>query len=152
MKCPRCQQHNPPHAMFCLQCGAPVRRSARDDASEASYTELQRSLTEALARESAIGEILQVIGSSPTDVQPVFETIARNAVRVCDSTDALVALVEGDETVTRAHYGDQMFGASRRPITRGLVVGRAVLEARPIQVDDLTTAADFPEGRELALR
>jgi GAF domain-containing protein len=108
---------------------------------------------EALERQTATSEILRVISSSPTDVQPVFDTIARNAVRVCDSTDALVVLVDGDETVTRAHYGDQVFfGSNRRPINRGLVAGRAVLEARPIQVADLTTAGDFPEGRDLALR
>jgi GAF domain-containing protein len=107
---------------------------------------------EALEQQTATAEILRVISTSPTDLTPVFDTIARNAVRVCDSTDALVALVDGDETVTMAHYGDQAFGGrKRRPITSGFVVGRTVLEARPIQVDDLTAVADFPEGRELAV-
>jgi GAF domain-containing protein len=108
---------------------------------------------EALEQQTATAEILRVISTSPTDLTPVFDTIARSAVRVCDSTDALVALVEGDETVTMAHYGDQAFlGNKRRPITRGFVVGRTVLEARPIQVDDLPAVDDFPEGRDLAVR
>ena len=60
MQCPRCQQDNPSHAKFCLACGAPVK-PARDDALEPSYPELQRSLSETLARERATGEILRVI-------------------------------------------------------------------------------------------
>src|SRR5262249_5246031 len=96
MKCPRCQQHNPSHAMFCLQCGAPVRRSAGDDDSDASYSELQRSLTKALARETAIGEILRVVGTSPTDVQPMFDAIAQSSVRLCDADLCLVQQSDGE--------------------------------------------------------
>src|SRR5690349_213721 len=104
MKCPRCQQHNPSHAMFCLQCGAPVRRSAADDAS-ASYTELQRSLTEALARESATGEILRVLSGSPTAIQPVLDAIAGSAARLCGSLDANIFRRDGDQLVLIAHHG-----------------------------------------------
>ena len=46
-------------------------------------TELQTKnadLTDALERQTATGEILRVISSSPTDVQPVFATIVRSAV------------------------------------------------------------------------
>ncbi len=43
-----------------------------------------RDLTEALDQQTATGEILRVISQSPTDVQPVFDTIVRSAVRLCD--------------------------------------------------------------------
>ena len=105
MQCPRWQHENPPTAMFCLKCGAPVKPSAGGDASEASDPELQGSLSEALARERATGEILRVIGSSPTDAQPVFETIARSGVSVCAALGCAVFVVDGDMLRVAATHG-----------------------------------------------
>jgi two-component system, NtrC family, sensor kinase len=157
MECPRCQQDNPTEQKFFGQCGTRLAGAAGaspygdlKDENEG----LRRSLTEALEQQTATEEILSVISRSPTDLQPVFDTIARHAVRVCDSTDAVVALVDGGESVIRAHYGDQGVPTvgQRRPIIPGLVLGRALLEARSVQVEDLTSTDDFPEGRDLALR
>src|SRR5262249_31759904 len=52
------------------------------------FKELQdrnKDLTEALEQQTSTSEILRVISQSPTDVQPVFQTIVRNAVRLCDA-------------------------------------------------------------------
>src|SRR5262249_45534836 len=66
---------------------------------------LFQELKEALEQQTATSEILGVIASSPTDIQPVLDAIAQNAARVCGSDDATIRLLEGDETILAAHYG-----------------------------------------------
>jgi signal transduction histidine kinase len=118
-----------------------------------ALTDANAQVTEALEQQTATSEILRVISSSPTDEQPVFDTIVRTAARLCDAFDANLLLADGDEFVQRAHHGP--IGApvqdARYPL-RGTVSGRAISEARMIQVDDLAAATEYPLGSELAQR
>ena len=120
------------------------------------FTELgasNRDLTEALEQQTATAEILKVISGTPTDAQPVFDTIVRNAGRVCDAVDAVLSLRQDDEVIVGAHWGPIGVHLGRRaPLTEGSVNCRTILDARPIHVADLATASEFPKGRELALQ
>src|SRR6185436_18460582 len=72
------------------------------------FTELEarnRDLTESLEQQTATGEILSVISSSPTDVQPVFDTIVRSAVRLCKARIAAVFRSDGRMLHQPANFG-----------------------------------------------
>ena len=98
-----------------------------------------RDLTEALDRQTATAAILQVISSSPTDVQPVLDAVAESAARLCGAHDALIHRVEGETMRLVAHFGALRYGAASetRPISAGSHSGQAILERRVVHVDDM---------------
>src|SRR4029079_16141633 len=61
--------------------------------------------TEALQQQTAVAEILRVISSSPTDVQPVLEAIAERAAKLCDAAAATMYLIHGDNLRLLASRG-----------------------------------------------
>jgi two-component system NtrC family sensor kinase len=65
---------------------------------------LFQELKEALEQQTGTSEILGVIASSPTDIQPVLDVVARNAAKLCDATDALI-LRRMDDAQVVAQYG-----------------------------------------------
>jgi signal transduction histidine kinase len=104
------------------------------------------ALTESLEQQTATSEILRVISSSPTDAQPVFEAIAVNAARLCSANDAQVLRVEGETLRLVAAFGVSAMPSVRR-LTRGHLVGRAVIDRKTIHVRDLRQAlAEYPES------
>ena len=124
----------------------------REKATGQALQEKDRALTEALEQQTATAEILRVISSSPTDYQPVFDTIVRRAGVVCGAVDAILWTVDGSELVVRAHHGPIPATIGARQPMQGSVAGGAAREARIIHVEDLTQADDFPVGREIARR
>jgi signal transduction histidine kinase len=132
---------------------APKNNNTKVRNLENRLAEALRDKSEALEQQTATSEILTVIASSPTDIQPTLEAVAESAARLCEATDATILLRDGDVVVPKAHFGSlgAPFG-ERQAIHRGWVTGRAVLEARAIHVPDLLHSEDFPEGRERARR
>jgi len=108
-----------------------------------------RERDEALERETATSEILRIISNSPTDLQSALGAIAESAARLLDVAGAEILRVEGDGLRLMAKHGAlaQRPVGSIRPINRGLVIGRAVIDRTTVQVLDLQAAErEFPEG------
>jgi GAF domain-containing protein len=108
-----------------------------------------RDLTESLQQQTATGDVLKVIASSPTDVKPALQAIVESACAFCDAYDAGVLLKIGDDLHFSAHHGPIPTGQEPRPISREWVVGRSVVDKVPVQVPDFQAAeaAEFPEGQ-----
>ena len=130
--------------------------SSRARDLEERLAETLKREAEALEQHAATAEILRAISRTQTALGPIFDTIVEKAGRVCDSVDTVLVLADGDNAVVAAHSGPIGGGARiagmRFPLSRGQVMGRAIIDAQPVHVDDLSTRPDFPEGQALALQ
>ena len=110
-------------------------------------------ISESLEQQTATSEVLRVISSSPTNVQPVLDAIVRTAVSLCNSYDAVILLREGEHLRIAAHHGPMALDFERLPLGRDFVSGRTVIDGVPLHVPDFMAAgAEFPRGREVAKR
>src|SRR5262249_29576276 len=112
---------------------------------------LFNELKESLEQQTATSEILGVIASSPTDIQPVLDAIAESAARVCGSDDATIRLVKGEEMISAAHFGTiPMTGPGRRNLEGRSVGNEAVRLRKTIHIADLQAEAKrFPGSTHL---
>src|SRR5262249_55513409 len=104
-------------------------------------------LKESLEQQTATSEILGVIASSPTDIQPVLNVVAENAARLCDAIDGVIGRPEGDKLRVVAKYG-AMPAPDFVPFSRGIPVGRAVLDCQTIHVHDIAEEieTEYPDA------
>ena len=111
-----------------------------------------RDIEEALRYQTGSANILNVIASSPTDVQPVLKSIVESASELCEANDAVVHLLEGGDVCWAAHHGPVATGLERRPVGRDFVAGRAIIDKATIHLHDVLSeeGADFPEAQRMS--
>ena len=113
-------------------------------------------LTESLEQQTATAAVLRVIGSSPTDAQPVFEAIVSSAWRLLGGFGGAVYRVAGDEIHLAAYVSTSPTGdaALRSSFPRPLAVfsppGEAIRGRAPVVLTDVDTDGWVPDDiREL---
>jgi GAF domain-containing protein len=109
-----------------------------------------RELSESLEQQTATSEVLGVISRSPGELEPVFEAMLANAVRICEAKFGTLYLCEGDGfRAATMHNAPPGFAAARTAVVHpppdsGL--GRAARTKRAAQVADVTQLNSYLKG------
>jgi signal transduction histidine kinase len=118
---------------------------------ETEVARLSRELNEAHELQAATAEVLRVISISPHDIQPVFDTIAENAARICQGQFAFVLRFDNELLHFGACHGLtpeglEVFGRGLpRPAGEDTAAGHAILRRAVVQIPDVL--ADPAYGR-----
>src|SRR5438552_6280811 len=112
--------------------------------------ENRKALAEALEQQTATSEVLKVISSSPGELEPVFEAMLANAVRICGAKFGVMSLREADAfRVAATHGAPAAFVEQRRrePLIR-LTPGHNL--DRLVRTKDVVHVADILADPEVA--
>src|SRR6516225_4167149 len=120
-----------------------VRRRSSAETQENEVVRLTRELNEARELQAATAEVLRVISTSPHDIQPVFDTIAENAARICQGRFAFVVRFDDELLRFGACHGltpeglKAFQGVLPRPAGDDTAAGRAILHCGVVQIPDV---------------
>jgi hypothetical protein len=133
-------------------------RSSAATAKKTNVARLARERDEALEQLAATSEVLQVISASPGELQPVFEAMLANAVRLCEAGYGAMWLREGNGFRNAAFHG-ALPEAYTGPWRSGMVIqpgpdvplARTARSRTPVQIADLRRDRAYLEGYPLTV-
>ncbi len=108
-----------------------------------------RDLIEALEHQTATSEVLSAISRSPTEVQPVFDAIARSATELCGATSGGVDRFDGELIHLASHYNwsPEALEAMRQvypaPPSRGFASARAILTRSVVHIPNISEDPEY---------
>jgi GAF domain-containing protein len=114
-------------------------------------------LTEALDQQTVTSQILQAISSSTGDVQPVFEAVLMNAVRLCDAKFGMINYWNGEALYLAAAYNAPAafveFRKSNllRPKPENFSSARMLMSNMIIHCEDLTVEQEYLQRMPIAV-
>ena len=124
--------------------------------AEDRIAELEQDLAEALERQSAADRVLEVLGRSTFELEPVFETVLQQAVRLCRADAGLIYVLDGDvyrctHTLGASQaYRDYIMGVPLQAGS-GTLVGRVGAERQTVQIRDARNDPQYTMARALEL-
>ena len=120
-------------------------------------TRLLNELRESLQQQTATADVLQVISNSPGELEPVFQTMLENAVRICEANFGTLQLRENDAfRVAAMHNPPPGFAEARRrnpwiyPNAHN-ALGRVVASKRVVHISDYTQEPAYKRGDPAAV-
>ncbi len=107
-------------------------------------------LSEALEQQTATSEVLKVISSSPSELQPVFDTMLTNVARICEAKFAILYLRDADafravaatQDAPRAYVEARKREPQLRP-PPDAPLGRVASTKRVVHIDDLAKLQSY---------
>ena len=123
------------------------RTARKPQAKKATAPKSARALAEALEQQAATSEILRIIARSPSDVQPVFDTIAAAALKLCNAGSAVVTRFDGELLRLAAlanvspEGADAMRARYPRPPGRDNASSRAILTGKLVTIPTCSRTA-----------
>src|ERR1044071_9275050 len=153
------QPAKPPRRNRKKRRDGPARRGSPADGGEKNkVVRLTRELNEALERQAATAEILRLISSSPTGVQPVFDAIARNFVLLCGSVFGAIYTLDGELVYLSGSYGfspEQLEALrTKYPVRiddRSVLSSRAILAKTPLHIQNIKSDPDYDRAHAAAV-
>jgi signal transduction histidine kinase len=118
-------------------------------------TRLLSELRESLEQQTATSEVLRVISGSPTNVQPVFDSIAESAVKLCGGQFSFVVRFDGKVMDFASYFGlsEEGLNAFRSmlpmPASEDTTTGRAILRRAVVEISDIETDPAYSAQAQL---